>query len=208
MSDYRLAQSPVRQQGERPTCVAFAVSAAHEWMAGEDAHRSPEDALWAGHQVLHIPGREETSVAAALQGLTSHEHASEGAWPYGQPAYPATRPTAAEQAVNRRALPAWRAMPATDIQVVRTELERPAAVLLTVRFVHGAWRAADGVIDAPPGRKTITNHAVLAVGTDDGLARVIIKNSWGTRWGEEGYGYMSARYLEGYALRAHVLEAT
>jgi len=177
-------------------------------MAGENTHRSPEDALWAGHQILHIPGREETSVAAAFQGLASHKHASETAWPYGQPAYPAERPATAQHADNRRALPAWRDLPATDLQAVRAELERPAAVVLTVRFVHGAWRAADGVIDAPPDRKTITNHAILVVGVDGEPARLIIKNSWGTRWGEDGYGYMSERYLESYALRAHVLEAT
>ena len=48
MIDPRPPQTPVRNQGDRPTCVAFATSAAHEWAAGEPVHRSPEDAMWAG----------------------------------------------------------------------------------------------------------------------------------------------------------------
>src|ERR1700691_1751064 len=208
MPDHRLAQSPVRHQGDRPICVAFAVSAAHEWMATDDAQLSAEDALWAGHQILCIPGREETSVAAAVQGIAVHEHASEVAGPYGQPAFPADRPAAAQQGSNRKILPPWRALPNIAVATISRELDRPAAIMLTVRFVYGAWRPDDGVIDAAAGKKTIANHAVLAVGLDEKTpTSVIIKNSWGTRWGDRGYGYISERYLEGYALRAYALEA-
>jgi C1A family cysteine protease len=206
MTDHRNRQSPVRHQGDRPTCVAFAVSGGHEWMADEQAHRSAEDALWAGHQVLHVPGREETSIAAALQGLATHQHATETSWPYGEPGYPAERPAAALEATNRRALPPWRALPSTDIETIAAQLERPAAVMLTVKFVYGAWHSVDGIIDASGGAKSITNHAVLAVGVSDAPVSVIIKNSWGARWGENGYGYITERYLRSYALRAHILE--
>ena len=56
MTDFRAQQSPVRNQGNRPTCVAFATSGAHEWAAQEQAHRSSEDEMWAAHQMGSDPG--------------------------------------------------------------------------------------------------------------------------------------------------------
>lgn len=206
VSDFRAHQTPVRNQGDRPTCVGFAVSAAHEWMAGDDVVRSPEDAMWAAHQIGSVPGREETSVSWALTGLQIHEHATELAWPYGTPRWPAGRPVAALDAANRRALPGWRALGAVTLQTIRDELERGFAVVLSLRVVRSAWRDPTGIVDAEPGKKTPGNHAVLAVGVRDADDQLIIKNSWGERWGQGGFGFVARRYLDHYALRAHVLE--
>jgi hypothetical protein len=208
MADHRGAQTPVRDQRTRPTCVAFAVSAAHEWMAADDVIRSVEDALWAAHQVGSIPGREETTVSWAFEGLAAHGHATEAAWPYGSPGFPADRPAAALSASNRRALSPWGLLDPLSFESIRDELERPSAVVLTLPVVRSAWRAPDGVIDAEPGRKAPGNHAVLAVGALDEREQIVIKNSWGDDWGDSGYGYVSRRYIESYVLRAHILEAT
>ena len=38
-------------------------------------------------------------------------------------------------------------------------------------------------------------HAVLAVGFDDKTRRFIVRNSWGTDWGQHGYFTMPYDYL-------------
>lgn len=38
-------------------------------------------------------------------------------------------------------------------------------------------------------------HAVVLVGYDDPTERFIFRNSWGTSWGEEGYGYLPYAYV-------------
>jgi hypothetical protein len=206
MIDHRPAQTPVRHQGDRPTCVAFATSAAHEWSAGDQIVRSPEDAMWAAHQVGEVEGREETSVAWALEGLARHQHASDAAWPYGQPHWSDGRPAAAQHAANRRALPAWSDLRPATFDEVAAALEAGRPVVLTVRVVPLAWYGGAALIDAEPGAKTPGNHAVLAVGALETPDRLIIKNSWGAEWGDDGYGYLTRRYFEHYALRAHRLE--
>lgn len=209
MSDFRADQSPVGDQGDRPTCVAFAVGGAHEWLAADGELRSAEDAMWAAHQIGTVPGREEISVRWALEGLSAHEHASEQAWPYGTPQWPAGRPAAALGCANRRALPAWLRLQPLSFTAIREQLAAGNAVLVSLRVVPAAWRRPDATIDAEPGRKAPGNHAVLAVGATkpgEDPERAIVKNSWGPQWGRDGYGYLTRRYLESYGVRMHVLE--
>ncbi|TQV81020.1 C1 family peptidase [Exilibacterium tricleocarpae] len=58
-----------------------------------------------------------------------------------------------------------------------------------------------GVIHLPDDSTAISGgHAVLAVGYDDAKKAIKIRNSWGTSWGDNGYGWLSYDYvLEGMA---------
>src|SRR4051794_11613879 len=150
MVDHRASQTPVRNQGDRPTCVAFAASAAHEWAARDGVVRSTEDAMWAAHQVNEVPGREETTVSWALEGLTRHQHATESVWPYGVPRWSHGRPAAARQTRSRRALPVWHDLGYTGFDAVAAELDAGRAVILTLKVVAAAWYHRGDVIDAAP----------------------------------------------------------
>jgi hypothetical protein len=166
---------------------------------------SPEDAIWAGHQIFHWPD-EAVSVQSALQGLEAHLHANEASWPYGKPAWPANRPAAATLAANQQALPPWqRLISPLDLDRVREHLDHEQPVVLTLRFVPAAWQQPKGgEVDADAGRKTPGSHAVLAVGID-ASDRVLIKNSWGPKWATGGFAYISSRYLREYIVCGHVL---
>jgi C1A family cysteine protease len=73
---------------------------------------------------------------------------------------------------------------------------------------------ATGMIPAPcPTEQAQWGHAVVAVGYDDGLSitntacgkktkgALLIRNSWGTGWGDSGYGWLPYEYvLKGLAL--------
>jgi len=53
-----------------------------------------------------------------------------------------------------------------------------------------------GVIPYPGPRDSMEGgHAVLAVGYTD--SHVLIRNSWGTEWGDHGYGYLPWTYFDG-----------
>jgi C1A family cysteine protease len=69
--------------------------------------------------------------------------------------------------------------------------------------------AASGRIPYPSSRdKTVGGHAVVVVGYDDALViknqdpgsqatkgALLIRNSWGTSWGESGYGWLPYDYV-------------
>jgi C1A family cysteine protease len=43
-------------------------------------------------------------------------------------------------------------------------------------------------------------HAVMAVGYDDEKKYMIVRNSWGKNWGDNGYFYMPYEYFSSDAL--------
>jgi len=62
-----------------------------------------------------------------------------------------------------------------------------------------------GVIDNTQGGGPDNGHAMVIVGYDDARQAYRFVNSWGTRWGEHGFGWLSYRaaaalWLEGYVM--------
>jgi C1A family cysteine protease len=56
--------------------------------------------------------------------------------------------------------------------------------------------ASTGVVPLPgPTERTLGGHAVLAVGYNDADQRFIVRNSWGTAWGQKGYFTIPYEYL-------------
>jgi len=63
----------------------------------------------------------------------------------------------------------------------------------------------DGKVDIPypkPGEHVLGGHAVVAAGFDDNRqigthkGALLIRNSWGTTWGDHGYGWLPYAYVE------------
>jgi C1A family cysteine protease len=53
---------------------------------------------------------------------------------------------------------------------------------------EGSLVAKTGVLNMPQkGEKLLGGHAVLCVGYVDKDKRFIVRNSWGTDWGQDGY---------------------
>jgi len=56
--------------------------------------------------------------------------------------------------------------------------------------------AKTGIVPMPgPKEKVVGGHAVLAVGYDDATQQFIVRNSWSTTWGLQGYFMMPYGYL-------------
>jgi C1A family cysteine protease len=57
--------------------------------------------------------------------------------------------------------------------------------------------SATGIIPLPGlNESTLGGHAISLVGFDDSKNWYIIRNSWGTTWGAQGYGFMPYSYVE------------
>jgi hypothetical protein len=56
-----------------------------------------------------------------------------------------------------------------------------------------------GTVPMPSGKETcLGGHAILLVGYDDASSTFIFQNSWGSIWGDRGYGRLSYDYITKY----------
>ena len=56
--------------------------------------------------------------------------------------------------------------------------------------------ARTGIVPMPgPDESMEGGHAILGVGYDDSKKALIVRNSWGTEWGLQGYFYLPYDYI-------------
>ncbi len=133
----------------------------------------------------------------AIKAVASHGDCSESLWPYIEKNY-ATRPPKScyDAALKYKAVQYYR---------IHRKLEDMLACLASgYPFVfgftaHEKFRDVvrkTGRLDMPAPREgVIGKHAVLAVGYDDRAGRLMVRNSWGAKFGLGGYFTMPYGYV-------------
>ena len=179
--DLRGRLSAIRDQGLRPTCLAFAASAAHEFTLGERQYLSVEALHAFAKSRDHEPGGG-TTIDATVAALELDGQCRESDWPYGQPSL------ANEAAEFFRATSDRRA---DDLLSFTLDSLAAGRVVVVALMLTEAWYhpGPDGRIRPPEsGDAQLGGHAVTATGYDEVEQYLMVRNSWGDLWGDGGYG--------------------
>jgi len=91
---------------------------------------------------------------------------------------------------------------------IKTNLAAGMPSMFGFTVYSSIWSAKDGKIPYPcPEEKVQGGHAIMTVGYDDNLkiqnaacknettGALLIRNSWGDKWGEGGYGWLPYEYV-------------
>ena len=196
--DLRSLLAPARNQGQRPTCLAFAVTAAHEASRSCIDYLSTEHLFCRGVQRFHRDPRRSLNQVSVARALHEDGQPDETAWPYSEAiphlamwAPPATIKTLYKATIvfSRR-----------TVDEVRSVIQAGAPVVLVVSVTMAMYRPdTEGIVrPGPTDVTTACRHALVAVGsghTSDGSAYLLVRNSWGSSWGDQGHGWLRDPYL-------------
>lgn len=196
--DLRHRFGPARDQGARPTCLAFAAS---------DAHAALRDPWWplscefAFYHAQRRAGRPPTSGARLpemLETLKEDGQPVEGDWPY-LASLPndlaAYQPPGNVVVFHRDGEPQ---APVVEQIIGHLEAKSPAVMLM---MLSDAFYTPDalGVVRAAAGEgpDPLRRHAVVGVGhgTVDGVRSILVRNSWGLDWGVGGHAWLTGTFI-------------
>lgn len=205
--DLREYCSPVEDQGEVGSCVANAVVGAIEYhLIRTGAPYSDLSRLFVYYNARRLDeteGRDDGCTRTkAMASILGWGVCREAMWPY-QPAMVFTRPTpACYQAAD--AIKGVQCAITTHGQGVREALTAGLPVAFGMKIPPNLMRyagehkhmpaPADGNWEPAP-----TGHAMLLVGYDDAKNAWLVRNSWGTDWGDGGHFWIDYQVLEKYA---------
>jgi Papain family cysteine protease len=206
--DLRTMFGPVRDQGKRPTCLAFAASDLHAALRGAWRPLSCEYLFYHAQQRSGRTARESATLKTILEAVRDQGQPIEARWPYmaSHPPKKAWKPPSPIGLLFRRdGGPGGN----TVDEIVRLlDLGQPVIVLLMLSPSFDS-AGADGLVDAAPGEVPdySRRHALIAVGYGHrtGTRVVLVRNSWGDDWGMGGYGWLTEPFLAARVFRLATL---
>ncbi len=191
-----MAQGPYRN-----TCLAVAATGGHEYL--RRGQRLSIEHLWANARARAGVGPDGATMSSIRDGVVIDGQCEESIWPY-DPVAPMPRPSSIQTIykVERGEI-----VIGADLDALRATLSAGHGLVLGLELTESFQLAAGLPIDfESDGEGTLGNHAVLGVGFDDDQELIVIKNSWGTTWGDAGYAPITYRYVRRYGRRMLRLE--
>ena len=101
-----------------------------------------------------------------------------------------------KEAKKYRFIKGWQKV--STVHAMKKSLSDGMPVVFAIRCFKSIYSTKkDGIIPIPvQGDQALGGHALLCVGYDNNKRQFIIRNSWGTNWGDNGYGYLSYEYVK------------
>ena len=223
-----------KHQGLRPSCAVFAVVSALEFQNAEFFGRaeklSEEYLIWATLESLGLgqdlsatedEATEDTgfTLLEVVQALITYGIPLQSSMPntFGKSMAKIETPdpsiiTEARNRCQVRPITVTGRDPDTKINNMIQALNTGIPVVIGLKWPPAATLRNAPVLSAQKPREDYA-HAVTVVGyrsdnRSNETLRFVFKNSWGNRWGVNGYGWVTYSYLQKHLLSAVILEVS
>lgn len=211
--DLRDHCSPVENQGSIGSCTGNALVGALEYLENKDKDFEKGDQfvnlsrLFVYYDERMVEGTVDKDagamIADGIKTLSEYGVCTETIWPYDEGKFKVKPSDAAYADALTRKITAY-ARVNQDIDSIKKTLASgyPIVFGFTVYDAFESESMAEfGDLSLPrANERLIGGHAVLCVGYNDHKKRVIVRNSWGSDWGQDGYFTMPFGYISNPSL--------
>lgn len=197
----------IRDQGHRPTCLAFAGSDLHSH-AHQCGHLSVDYLSY--HTAQAMSGTWQPGmgfdVDCLLQAVGTPGQPDESTYPYDPSDQ--NRPLIAPPAATglRQKTARHKTLKLTDIA---NAIQNGQAVGVVIAVTPSLHKPLDGIVEYQTAVFAGQYHAMSVVGLGESSQgahpHYLVRNSWGPNWGNGGYAWIPERHLHRHTLRAFVI---
>ncbi|KLU91290.1 hypothetical protein MAPG_09811 [Magnaporthiopsis poae ATCC 64411] len=209
--DLRYFMTPVEDQEQTSSCAANATAGAYEYLVkrykGDDGYDVSRLFIYYNARYIATPdgiGDDGSQIYNNIEGLKQYGAPSEASWPFDkdqintEPSGEVYREAAEFVIEDTESVP-------TDLVAWKTALAMGHPIIFACRLYSSFQKPRKpGHVEMPTARELQGDgdggHAMLCVGYSDPDQVFIVRNSWGTSWGINGYCYIPYRYLMDPAL--------
>lgn len=200
--DLRPDMTPVFDQGNLGSCTGNAIAGALEYLESKEStpfFSVSRLFIYYQERVIErtVKHDDGAMIRDGVKACHKVGYCGEALWPYKISKFAAKPAPAAYKDAHKHKIVEYAR--AETIDEIRSALALGFPVVIgfsVYDFFESDQMSKTGVLAMPlPSEKLLGGHAVLVVGYDDASRRVIVRNSWGTGWGQKGYFTMPYDYL-------------
>jgi C1A family cysteine protease len=194
--DLRKKFSPVYNQGNLGSCTANALCAAYEYLTPNFA--GSRLFLYYNERAIENSVSQDTGalIIDGIKSLKTNGLCSEKEWPYIINKFSIKPPLSCyNSALSHKVISAHNILP--TINSMKSELANGIPFIVGI-LVYSSFESKNSTITGRiqmPGKHDyiLGGHAILICGYNSSYW--IFRNSWGSLWGDKGYGYLPLNYL-------------
>ncbi len=207
--DLRSYCSPIENQGKLGSCTACALVGNLEYLKKKTSKKLIDFSklfLYYNERVIRHMQKSDSgaSLRDGIKTLVKTGDCLESLWPYEIKKFTIKPSSGAyKNALNYQI---------TNYYLIHTIEEMKQTLSAGYPFVFGfavyeSFESKEvkktGIMPLPEiDERMVGGHAVCAIGYDDKKQYFIIRNSWGSSWGDNGYFYMPYKYISNRSLAA------
>jgi len=202
MVDLRKGCSQVEDQGQLGSCTANALVGNLEFLDIQDGNGYTDQSrlfIYYNERLLRGMVNEDSGAMLrdGIKSLVKWGSCPESVWPYEINNFTKKPPVKAYQLGKKHCITSYHRLNTLDEMKICLASGFPFVFGFAVYESFETQEVAStGIVNLPKrNERMLGGHAVVAVGYNEKQKRFIIRNSWGSDWGMNGYFTMPYQYL-------------